>query len=672
MLTKDIQIEKFKEKYIDGLLKGGVEPTVSDVDYAIQDYYLNHEAGQEYFIIPNADPFTVSDKNSWNKSFRDLAADLDILYGARDILKTSVDNSKSLINSKSSNLISEINILNSRVENIKNSLATDNAFVTKAFNFSNFKNVEFYSNEKTNLPATTSFVDLNHNKVSNVKLSTSKDLIDYSKCTISVKNINELDYDIEGEIENILNFDETDYCAFNIRAAAESSPYVKLNIDFEDPVDISYVEIEFSSISSLIASLELTLVNGSKEFIYDITSNNVAEWNFIKSTVKSLAITLTKPKADYKEEKKANFYMILKNIIMINEKYKSSSTFVSKKISFDTIPDEVILDATDMIYEGTNIKYFIGLDNNNNIINWHLVEKNKPLKLGLLKDKEAILNKSFAEFGKKADGVYYLGSIASHTNGSPIKILPGYQQWFAEELSGGKFVSGYKININDYDKSKVKSVGFIDYENYRYNLKPNSLVVLSTSVNNSAEATSCNYNIKSQNGTTEIVVIANNSVVTSINGNLNIPFINGTNKIIILMFNGGGSNDKISHNLNFKNISENCSCTPEVKQVSLSALKNKTMDNDPRAITILSGGTVYSKVNPFSKCQAITSDIDSSNKNYEDYYRCYIRYKSLPLDLEKKYMQEGNRVINLRVMAMLTSEEESVSPCIKEYNVLVR
>ena len=72
----NIQKEYIKEQILNNLVKKGIEPTVYEVNNLINDYFLNYEKGHCIFKPLDIKNYTISNKDEYNKAFKNLNIDL--------------------------------------------------------------------------------------------------------------------------------------------------------------------------------------------------------------------------------------------------------------------------------------------------------------------------------------------------------------------------------------------------------------------------------------------------------------------------------------------------------------------------------------------------------------------------------------------------------------------
>lgn len=677
MLINKTQINSIKGKTTENLVRSGVEPTIFEVYSAVDDYFMNYKLGRPTFKPMEIEPHKVSNKMEWNKSVKELGNDIGIMVDSINILKDNVITMEDTIDYKKSLAESKIKNLNLRIKSLKNSLSSDEVYLGKSFTFYNFYDTEFYGNENINLPYTTAFVDLLYKRVTSQKttLINAKYNLESSEILLSSSS-NADGYSVSGDIRNIVNDSINGSCMIEQSGISDDKRSIDITIVLPEPVTLSTISIVLNTINDIEGSLTLNTVDGEEVKIYTETFSDTIEWNFDSPMIVSFKITLSKLVADGVNDNMYKYYYIIKNISASLDTFERTSSYISKKIEYDEILDEVNVVVDEMIMPDTNIQYFVGIDNEVDIIDWISVSNGKNVSLNVLKPEEAILNKRLSNYGESVgDDCYKVGTIRNHVNRNSIKILSGYQQWNAEVFNKPNFDVNYKINIADYDKDFLVGTKNIDAESYKLTIKENKLVVMQTTVFCDDDYVLDENEIKSiTNGAklqTELY-LNNNKIPVGSNKTYSLPFKKGRNKVIILMYSTGAAETNILFNVNFKRVSQNIGCGGKMKLISIDSLRLNVMVNTNNYYAIDNSNNIIVKYNPKMETEYIKSEYSGNDVNYQDYMRYYLSYKYLPKDKYNKCLKNGVPNVNIRFMATLFSNKDTLSPQIKSYSILAK
>lgn len=670
-LISNIHIEKIKENAISNSIRNGFSPSSKNINSIISDYIYHYDIGNcnaNYLSIPR---FSKSSSKKWNDTMKFLDNDINVLYEANNRLRSDINkigNELIYLQNKVSN---ENKKTNQRIENLKNILSNDINYTYKTYIFDDFENVEFYSKDSRNIPATTSFVDLVSKSVSNPKADFKYSDVNLSKCSVDIRHDSNNNFLITGELINTIN-------KSNIPTIISSEDSISCDMSFDIeissliPFYCNNIKIELNSIGYIDCNLKVKDVDDITHTIGSTTTMNFAEWSFDNKEINTIIISFDKRDSSGISDIKTYTNLIAINSINVsNDLYKNKSVFVSKSIKYNTILDTIKVNVIDEVFNGTNIEYFVGVDNNKDSINWINIKKDKETFLNLLEKKDEILCNEIPYFGHKMkNNCYMIGNLRKHFNSNSVKILSGYQQWNVEVLSNSKFNGNYILDMNDYNKSEVIERTSIDYESYKIRIKPNKMFAMNTIIYSDKDYETLEYYIKpkvSKGSTFQCIVIFNNNIIKNTNGTYKFAFRKGRNVVSTLMY----SNEEcvFTHNMNFKTVSENCCHGGKMKQVSENYLYNNVNTDNDTYYCIDSNGNIIVKLNPMQLSEYFKSEIDKDDINFQDHTRFLLSYKYLA---ERNYslcLRNNMPDVGIRFMAMLSSESKYISPKLINYTV---
>ena len=390
-LLTDIHIEKIKENAISNSIKNGFSPSSKNINSIINDYIYHYNIGESntnYLSIPK---FSKSNSKDWNNVMIFLENDINVLYEANNRLRRDINKIGNELIYLQNKVTNENNKTNKRIENLKSILSTDINYTYNTYIFDDFENVEFYNKDSRNIPATTSFVNLVNKSVSNPKSDFKYSDVNLSKCNIDIKYDSNNNFLINGELANIINKSNIPIIISNEDSISSSMAF-DLEISSLIPFYCNNINIELNSIGYIDCTLKIKDTHDITHTISTITTMNFAEWSFDIKEINSIMISFDKKVSSGVSDIKSYTNLIAINSINAsNDLYKNKSVFVSKPIRYKTILDSVKLNVVDEIFNGTNIEYFIGVDNNKDSINWINIKKDKETYLNLLEEKDEIL-----------------------------------------------------------------------------------------------------------------------------------------------------------------------------------------------------------------------------------------------------------------------------------------
>lgn len=651
MLIDRIQEQKATEDAISYLTKHGVIPSIYEISNYTKDYFLNHKKGQPLTEPLNIKPHSVSNKTEWNKHFENIDKDLDTISVAINTVLNEAILKDELTESQKNDILCKIKKINLRAAALKEALTDNIPFLSYSIIFNNFNGAEFYPNKNINLPKTTAFIDLLHKKVMIPKVTLNKDVINLQNSILNIYSNNK-DCNVYGDINEFIKNDKM--LKIQNTSINNTADSLVLEIVLDNTYELSSVAIELDTIKEISGSLTISYEDGAEETLYSETFANNMEWLFEQNPVKSFKISLTKNEADGFIDGIYYYTYILKKITASNDKFKSSATYISKKINFDQIIDEVKLKTEDMIFSDTNINYFVGIDNDNEVIDWISVDKNKYTNLEILLTQQEILNKNTRGYGTKIGKLYKIGTIKPNYNKPSLNLYSGYQQWNVEAIKNDKkFDDNYVIDINDYNKSNLLAQSVLDCESYNINIKTKTLFALTTYVYCDDLYVVKDNDIIPADKTTNLqtkIYVNNNLVKPTGTNKYNITLQKGKNKIILLLYSTTTEKNKngtiLQMNIDFKKASQNITCNKKMQYVSYNTLLYGMRENTAY-YTIDENNNILVNSDPYKNmdcCLLTEYGYSKDELNFQDYMRYMISYKYLNPDKNTLCLKNNNEI----------------------------
>jgi hypothetical protein len=356
---------------------------------------------------------------------------------------------------------------------------------------------------------------------------------------------------------------------------------------------------------------------------------------------------------------------------MSKDIYKSKSILVTKPIKFEDLVNIITLKANDLIFPNTSINYYVGLDNGKDKVNWELVENNVPYDLGILKKNMKIINSSSSGYGGVVDtNIHRVCKVPDNVNLNSIKLVPGYQMWYADKfnIAADSSVTNFNIHsfaFDDIVKSTkvVKSQSFIDCDKYDFYIEPKTLYILTQFVNVPDETGANGKYVTTKNSALasglQTRLLVNGNDIKDANGKYTLRLRKGVNKVQLLLYHNGTSSVQMSHNFNFKECSQDTFALPPMQMVNYHTLKNKTQAPNYKYFAIKDGYLVV-KHNP------TTITVDSAND-----MGYMLSYKSLRAEaaslVENTSLYQS---VKFRLMAVLLSVDTAMSPQILNFRII--
>lgn len=683
MSISAIQYRRKKNEFANILLRRGIEPNNFELNKMLTEHFDNHTLGMPYYAPIKQKPYEESSSADYNHNFSTFQEDIETAYQA-DIeannKAVAMQEYYDLEKKKVQNALARLAL---RVDNITEALKSNSRAKQFVEVFDDLYGVEFYGNTARNIPYTSSFVDLLQKKVYTDKTCAKVNKISMANATIGIDGLAPYSsYEVEGDLSNVLTdtVDEQFVCC--AKAPNDEERSIIINVNLGSLVTFNTVSFSYTSTREMRCELYLSDDGVNYLAAYDITNRDYIEWNFLAKTAQYIRIICHKSEPDGMQKINGEivqyeYYYLLKNISVAFEEFEAKSVFVSKVIDFDDLTSTIKLDATDMVFSGTRIDYFIGFDNERDKIGWDAIENHKDHPLFMFEKRHKILNAHIEEFGHMSDMValYKLYTLPNGVNRNSIKVTPGYNMWSVKRYNRKDGDSGnipFSLQDGDFTdliaESNITQL-FMDCENYTsFPIQTNVLYIFTQYVsldssknlfNNFIRVTDVENKVDIEG--TQIRVFLNGCEVTPIgekNDTYSFALRKGVNKIQFAVYvtSPTAEDKRLFHNMNFKALTNDVfACTP-MKYTS-NAILDKMVGDTYEYYTI-KDNCIYVKCNPQDM---IKSDLDDMG------YFC--TYYSLREDM-RDYFPDNH--IKFRIMAVLHSNDRNVSPAIINYRLTGR
>ena len=677
MNIRNNQKEYIKKQVLNSLVKNGVEPTIYEVNHLINDYFLNYDIGKCRFSYLNIKEHTLSNKEEYNKVFKDLDIDLDILSKAMQEIEKEIILKEDLITTKKKNIIDGLKGLQYKTSILEKILSTNDNYEARKFTFDDFNEVD----EKY----TTAFVDLKHKNVQSPMRNCNK--VNYNSNLININYTGEL-IESNNDISSLDNFKKNSYYSLKVSSSSNTNT-LDISLVFNEPVTVSLLKISLNSIQDILGSVTIYTSDNYTYNLYSQSFSEEGEWNFNYENITNITIHLTKNTPDGFNDKKYTYEYYINNISLYDVKYEDNTRYTAKPITINKIVDKVYLDKNNTIIQNSFIGCLLGVNHLDpkKLTEWFVLTDNYFDLSKFLEVKENIFNLKTLDYGKKTDDnfCYKVGKIDNYINKNSLKMLSGYQQWNVKVISKPDFNENYEININDYDTEYMLEEINLDCESYKIKFDTNKLVVFTTNVYCKNMASSKGHYMKlinDDNSELQYKVILNNNTVMPINNTYTLGFNKGKNRVIILAYipqkiNEEG-NDTINlkdilFNFNFKETTLNIASGNEMKKVSYDELKYNVGSDRTDYYSIDDNNNIIIKYDPLTTPKTyIKGNIYITDYNYQDYLRFYVTYKKLRKEYEPSFIKNGEIEYTLVPTFLFRNYDEKVSSRLNSYTLLIK
>ena len=681
MSISTIQKKRKTKEFSILLARKGIEPNNFELNKMLMEHFDNHVMGMPYYAPIKQTPYEESSKKDYNHNFKTFQEDIETIYQANIEANNTAVAMEEYYDSEKNKVMNAIEKLALRVENIREALKTTNRVKQYVEVFDNVYGLEFYGNDKRNIPYTTAFIDLLQKVGYNEKMNAKVNKLNISNATISIDGDKKIGrFTQDGPIKNILSDITTDICILAFKSDTDGEKTLELKVDLGSIMTFNSVFFRFTSATPMVNTLSLSDDGENFVKVYDITTNELAEWTFTEKNARYIKITCTKTEPDgfvsgTDDIEMYEYYYIFKNISIARETYTSTSVIVSKVIDFDDLTSIIRLDATDMIFAHTRIDYFIGFDNGTDKIGWDAIENHKDHPLYMFEKRHKIANVHLSEFGS-TDGIinaYALMELPVNVNLNSIKVTPGYNMWSVyryKRKAGDSNEDGFSIIDGDFSnhiKKCDRDQMFMDCENYDgFQIMSNVLYTFTQYVSLAESANLYNAFIKVmdldckvQMQNAEIRVFLNGYEVTAGDNSLySFGLHKGVNKIQIVIHcpSNTASDYMLYHNLNFKALTNDVFSAVPMKYTS-NAIMDKVVGKTYDYYTIRNN-TIYVKCDPRDMVHSELEDM-----------AYFVTFSCLRTDLTGFFPDNH---LKFRIMAVLNSSDKNLSPRLVNFRLTGR
>lgn len=705
---QEYQVKTKEQEVVGKLLKKGGLVTSYKVTKLVNEFFEHHIPGLPYFKPNKIEYNSKSDKNTYNEMFKSIYEDLKVAYSVFNSQADYAVISQSSYDLEIEKIYKDIDILILQSQILEEYSKRNISYFPYVLSFSDLSNINTKNLSSHNVPYTTSEIDFNTSTLRNELHSTPNDKIDLINSNVRL-TAGGFKIKTNKDIKNIINDLHSDPVSVTVNGnLSERMSEITIDLILEEYSDISRVEL--SGYSLYNTNINLLISNDGDNFLEKNTSQgqpyNV--WRFNREKVKAIKFIITKTSFDYENEYSEKIYhYILKNISLYNDKYSKTSVFTSEPIEFIAPISDIVISPIHKKPPGTDISYFIGVEDMNDDVEWKAIKPNKTLDLKLLAKEEMILNYFTSElfgawdFDRRLKEInFYIHELPENTNLNSVELRAGHSQWLVERLDvTDKYNQEYppdkKVSTADYSKSRVTEIAPLDAtimdikceKKYNYfMLSQNAICENDTIVENRYIKFDKTIEFF------DYIVLINGKQVFPKEDKYTFKLRKGENLVQIMMLLGDlnisnlANIKKIKHNFNLMAYCSAIYAGPKMQKISYNSLtKNvshhslkyyaiKTVDGrdrvvtkfDPNYVLTPDGGSTVTSVD--FDAEYTPQNIKMSNS---EYFRVYLKYKNMPKEIKDNLLNKnGNGNIRCRVMAKLSTSDISVTPFINAIKVV--
>lgn len=632
MNIKELQLQKAENEAILQSIKKGRIPILSIINTYLKNKFKFSPAGTPSFKPIIGKKYDVSNSNEFNKMLSQIHSDLSDLFDADNYINNQILSTCNYYEAEKTRLGGLLNKLQNELDNIMTIIDQPQIASDISDTFGDFNKIDFTGNGSRNIAKTNAYVDLRFNCVNNGTVYENKINLKECdiQCTILTDHLNTKEL---SDIKQCINDNANETWVQSVATSSNDKLTYNVGIQLKEEVEINTVSYTISSPRKQKITLNLLDKDGNRYTYNTITTVEKAEWNFKNVAITTILFEIEKQECDATNGVEFDYYIGAKNIGIYNNTYKEKTTFVSKGEPINNPFSQIVFVASEDVPASTNITYYVGIDNGKDSISWLQVQNKTTTELNLLPRKRITIQPE-----------QVIGKTIAKLNEKPIKkttkVYVGADMWQVRTSALSATVSPkdiFNIPISafeemDYIKYKIKGSSASIYTTYAD--FDESCVVEGNFIGNDIE------HAVYVNGAKVIGQQSSNSV------KYKLRMAKGTNQIQVLVINRTTVEKTFKFDAYLQEYSSMVRAINEAKEVDAYELQYALHRDTFEKFTVSD--------------QDVIVNYDASK--YPIRYIIDYRYNDKPSLFENA---------NLRVMAVLYSKNQNVTPKVFSYQAAI-
>jgi hypothetical protein len=669
MSIKKRQWDRKEEEVIREELQAGRFPDLNRIHSRVMKAFVNRPLGKTRYRKYIPKPNEVSSPEAYNEMFETLREDLEVGFLEIKEQYNGLRQSFSMYETEKRSIAKRLKKLEREYLAIKSRERTASSGWFQE-TFHTFEYIDFDGDESQGIDATDVFIDLRKNEATlqgTPAFSTRHQLKDAS-VTISLRELEGVKQEASEKrpFKECLGGAIDEAWMYEITKDSPGPSTVTIDIKLKDAVAANQFSLEFQSIKPITVGLSLLTANKGWKTLSSQETYEHAEWCF-QEEVEGIKLTLTKTENDRTDGSSYLYGFGIREISLIHNAFKKRNIFVSKPVRVTGDAHEIQFTAQNATPPKTSIAHYIGIDNEEGMVEWQEVKSGESLLLKQRISSEEILDPANGKYGTQVAeqfGVpfYSAGELSRTPIPGTVKLYTGEYMWKQETVEIGNMSEEYYPTLKDWVEIRDAKVEFIPIEDTLFptkrSLTAGSIQRFTTHAYfDKAEET---FNIQLDTGNAYTLVYLNQNRLSPVlikQGDkeqhvYNYRFQKGWNRIEILTY--ATAEEPFEPNLYFKDIGAVVNAEREpLKQVTTYDLLHNTSLNDMHFFSI-DGKDVWVNYNP-----ALLNGVSKE-----------IKYR-----IQYEYLPDGDHLdTSVRVMSMLERDDDHpyASPVLKGYQLLMK
>lgn len=550
MTINDTQKSLIREEIMVSKLKEGFYPSMYLVDALVNEVFKNRPLGQPRFTYVEMKKGEASSSAEYNGMFKGAGQDLKVGYEETKRLNNRI---MSLANYYESNRM-KINKLLQGLElsaeslSMKASSSNNRSVIGDMIN--DFKMIDFRGNTKRNIPKTDAFVNLIQSDVEMKRTRNGTTKYDLSDADLSFKT--SADHQVIHLSPMVSALADTIHESWRTIVVSKEAGEVSatFTIELKEVVRASNVTIDMQSGKPVHVALLVS--HDGKEFVRLEQERIFAsyQWVFESRDIKAIRFEMIKKEEDRPNGSEFEYIFGMKSVEMTETLYQENSYFVSKPF---ILPDheavkQISIDIDDYLPPDTSIRYYVGFDYIDEMIEWQEIRKDRPVVTDMVKPHKMEINRytdGYAQMIAERFGTkfYQIAKLPHKPLKDSIKLMVGRNMWLKEtiaapfeyeETEDGTDVIVYPTGIHDWTRTPSTKKEYVRIQNGYDYLRSNKFHRYTTHIFSEEHATFDATVIGTSD--TSHAVFVNGSQIKGVDNKYNLSLVPGWNKIQVYAY----------------------------------------------------------------------------------------------------------------------------------------
>jgi hypothetical protein len=441
MSIRDRQIQEAEDRIVRERLISGQVPDLTYVQQQLNQEFRDIPAGLPRFHFKPWQDGQPSDPDAYNEMMRKIHQDLQIAFDEITYQQNRMMAIADYYETEKNKITWEIEKVERRIQALYDQLDISKLGNAIAGHFHSFSHVDFIGDDQRNIPRTNVLVDLRTGQALLDKVKQGAARYDISNAVVTIKSLTQgTSSQMLSDPSNALKDTVNEAWQYLVKMSSSTPVDLQVTLDLNDAKLISTVRFESQSPAPTAITCFISNDNVTYRELQTITTKNIAEWAFDPSVIRYVRFVLHKDECDYTDGTDYCYLFGASRIMVKKEAYQATGVLVTQPYEVDQIIDkvQVIPDAT--IPPGTNIRYYIGMDDGINPVEWMEADSSGLVDFGTLILYTDYIDSLRPNFGQK-DEVHFnqqYYSLADLTY-TPVlgrtRLYLGDQMWKVDTLS---------------------------------------------------------------------------------------------------------------------------------------------------------------------------------------------------------------------------------------------